>query len=176
YAYPYYIWSHLASHAITTGFDAELLTISAHAITLRPIDGVRQTPLLYTSSKGFVVEYASEGSSGKPSEDRDKYLTAVLAEKGDSALLWIASTGTLSDFANVQSKGGNYLWLHNAMDYLMDISTETLPITGELMPTDVLRVKVGVLAAFCVIGALVPIGVLAAGGVRLRLRKKRSLS
>lgn len=176
FAYPYYIWSHIAPHAITGGFDAELLTISAHAITVEDVAGVRQTPLLYTSSKGFVVEYANEGSSGVPSESRDKYLTGVLAEKGESALLWISSTGTLSDFANVQSKGGNHLWLHNAMDYLMGISTETLPITGELMPTSLLRVKIGAFAVFCVVGALVPIGVLAAGGVRLRLRKKRSLS
>ena len=176
FAYPYYIWSHIAPHAITGGFDAELLTISAHAITVEDVAGVRQTPLLYTSSKGFVVEYANEGSSGVPSESRDKYLTGVLAEKGESALLWISSTGTLSDFANVQSQGGNHLWLHNAMDYLMGISTETLPITGELMPTSLLRVKIGAFAVFCVVGALVPIGVLTAGGVRLRLRKKRSLS
>lgn len=174
FAYPNYIWAHQKHHAITVQLDSEFLILSGHVLTTTETPGVTHTNLLYTSNKGYVVDYPDKNSGGVPSSDRDSYSMGVLAEKGDSAIVWIASTGALSDYANVQSEGGNYAWLHACMDYLMGISTQTLPIPAALMSTQALTVTVGNFAIFCVLGALISILPLTVGIARRYVRKKRS--
>lgn len=174
FAYPYYIWAHIAQHAVSASFASEFLVLNGHAIETESRDGVTVTPLLYTSSKGYIVTYPDKNSSGVPSEQTDKHVMGALAERGDSAVLWIASSGALSDYANVQSQGGNYTLLHSCMDYLMGISTETLSIEGRLMTTPALRVTVGNLTVFCLIGLAIPVGILTFGALHCKKRRRQS--
>ena len=174
FAYPYYIWAHQKSHAITAQLDSKFLILSGHALQMTETAGVTHTSLLYTSEKGYLVEYPDKNSGGEPSNERLTYSAGVLAEKGDSAIVWISSAGALSDYANVQSEGGNYAWLHHCMDYLMGISTEELPIPASLMSTQALTVTVGGLTIFCVIGILISLLPLIVGIARRYIRKKRS--
>lgn len=174
FAYPYYIWAHQKSHAITAQLDSQFLLLSGHILQTTETEGVTHTDLLYTSEKGYFVEYPDKNSSGVPSKERAVYSAGVLAQKGDSAVFWISSTGALSDYANVQSQGGNYAFLHRCMDYLMGISTEELSIPAAPMSTQALTVTVGSLTIFCVLGVFISILPLAVGIAHRYVRKKRS--
>ncbi len=167
---PYLFYTRIQSaHPATADFDGQFAALAPHAITLTPTEGVTHTEWLYTSKKGYLLD----GSGEKLGEDSTLTCGAI-AEKGDSAILWISSSYALSATADSYSQGGNYTLLHSAISTLTNTPNTPVPLSARTMDTATLAPSE---SAFIIWGAililLIPIATTTLALTTWYVRKRR---
>ncbi len=178
YAYssslPHLFFAHIATHPASQGFTEKLFLPLAHDIKMIATEGVTLTPWLYTSEKGYLMptDKRNDPSTFTPSEFATRH-AGVIAEAGESKIVWISSPDAISTTGDAFSDGGNLtlakravLWLTGSEDSASAIAAK--PFAGQIISPSGGMIITGLLCAFCLPGA-----VLVAGWIILYRRKKR---
>ncbi|MBR2019772.1 MAG: Gldg family protein [Clostridia bacterium] len=174
--YPELFRPHIRSaHAATGDFDGSFLFYLAHAIDLTETAGVTLTPWLYTSRDAVRTYYDAVKKDWVIPETTASYPVGVIAEAGDTAILWLASPYPLRAEYNTSSGGGNFTLLLNALGALGNTDTSRTSLApsaidaarlSEVSPPSLL------LAGACFV-LLLPLGTASVGGAVLAARKRR---
>lgn len=98
-------------------YNFGLLMPGAHGIAVLGAEGVTVTPLLSTSESASTDQNAAKQS----------YALAAVAEKGSSAVMWIASSQLLGDSFVTYSQGGNMLFFYCLLSWSCDSFSSSLP-------------------------------------------------
>ena len=174
--YPYYIQSHIAPLEGTAGVAENLLVLYAHGIQLTEVEGVQVTPWLYTSDKGYLVQKSgsASGSDEGSISEKGRYVFGALAQKGESAVVWIGAGYALTDAVNTNAEGGNYRYACALADWMTDSSNTPLFIEGKLMQSTVLYpAATDALIWGILMAVLAPLAVLIIGFSVRTIRRKR---
>lgn len=174
-SYPYLFYSHIAQHAATGAFDGNFVTYTPHNIVLdTACEGVTLTSWLYTSEAGCVHRYDEASQTLVADEEKAVCNVGVIAEKGESAVIWIADPIALSNTCNAYSEGGNFQLIASTLNWVTGAEGEAIVISPAVMNGSNLSLTVG---SFIVWGLIliffIPIGVIVAGIIVWYLRKKR---
>ena len=164
-SYPERFYTQIQSeHAATGNFDESFVVYGAHAITTAEVEGVTVTPWLYTSQAGYL----------KGAEQKGAYIVGAIAEKGESAIVWISSYYALTQTYNGISSGGNFALVLSAFNELSGIGQDGITIASSAMDTATLAVTVTQFAVWAIVlVVLIPVGTAVAGTVVWYMRKKR---
>ncbi len=173
--YPYFFRAHIASsHAATDDFDGEFLLYYPHSIKLTETEGVTLTPWLYTSAAGYLMTYDEETQNGVQSEEKAVYNVGVIAEKGDTRILWIASPFALTETYNSYSQNGNFTLALSALNWMTDMESDSIAISSRAIDVSHLSVSAAEFLIWTLLLALlIPIAVISIGAVKWYIRKKR---
>lgn len=154
-------------HPITDTIGDSFVVDTAHLIQNEPVEGVTQTVLLRTPSDAYYVNTESEEIPVAGS-----YPLCVLAEKEDSAVLWLSMP--LDSMVNTMSLGADFGFVRKSFDFFADYTSTTLKIADTKLPSSYLNVQPSATLLWIVVFAVaIPAAVLIAGGVRCYIRKKR---
>ena len=176
---PYYLLPELSYHTITSplrenGYYVILPLAHGLRADAEVRDGLTLTQLLTTSSEAFskTAGYAMT-SYEKEAEDSDgPFALALLAEEGESRVIWVSSASLLQDQANLQVSGGNQDFFLNCLNEICrqesNISIRAKNISYSYLTMDSTAIaRLSSLVVF-----VIPAGVLAVG-IMVRIRRKR---
>jgi len=176
-AYPYYIWAHVMDHEATgDDFDGKYLLRFSHGIDIQQTEGVTLTPWLYTSDSGYVLhsDDNEQEAADRAEATKGEHNLGVIAQKGESTVVWVASPDAVTNFGNVQSEGGNFSVATSCFAYLTGFEGRAISLAAAEMETSVLAVRVGSLLAFAVLLVLLlPLAILVCGIAVRYIRKRR---
>jgi hypothetical protein len=172
--YPYYVWSHVASHEATgSDFSGEMLLRYAHGLTLTETEGVTHTKWLYTTGKGYLMMPTEDGNSSETSEPGEQIM-GVIAQKGEGTVVWVSSPDAVTNFGNVQSKGGNFSLARSCFAYLSGYQGKAVELDPVEISTNGLNVAGGKSTALSILVILIlPAAFLATGLGIGYVRKKK---
>lgn len=154
-----------SAHAATGDFDESFLVSGAHAITLTEVAGVTVTPWLYTTEAGYLKGAA---------DAKGTYTVGAIAEKGESAVVWISSYQALTQTCNGYTNGGNFALSLSAFNELSGIGHDGITIASSALDNARLAVTVTQFAIWAIILVIViPVGIAITGTVVWYIRKKR---
>ena len=178
--YPYLFYSHVAQHDATGAFDGSFVIGNAyspaqHNILIdQTLEGVTVTPWLYTSEAGCVQRYDEESKTFVTDEEKSVCNVGVIAEKGETSVIWISDPYALTNATNVYSDGGNFALVTSALNWMTGAEGDAIAIPSAAMDTSYLSVTVGAAAIWgIVLIFLLPLGVAVTGITVYYLRKKR---
>lgn len=135
-SYPELFYAHIDSgHAATADFDGQFLLYLAHAIKTAETEGVLLHRWLYSSDKGRLCTYNETTKQMEFGEEAGEYALGVIAERGDSAILWISTPYVLTSTYNAYSAGGNFDLFLSALAYLGNADTARPQIASRAMDT-----------------------------------------
>lgn len=155
-------------HPITDSIGDSFVSYTAHLIENEPVDGVTQSVLLRSPSSAYYVDTESEETP-----ETGSYPLCVLAEKDDSAVLWLSMP--LDSMVDTVSSGANFGFVKNSFDFFTVYSSTALKIADVKLPSSYLNVPSSAAIFWMVVFVVaIPASVLIAGGVRCYIRKKRS--
>ena len=175
-----------STHAITSKLTESLLVNSAHAIYVTEKTGVTVTSLLHTSDQGYREQYDSEtGKWGKIEEDAGVYSYGVVAQKGDTDILWLGSPYLLdletmivgdsvfTDLTDTYAEDGNYLFAMNAIDWMSGGKLETIDFEGRSMSSAFLSADTTSIVIWTgILVVLIPLAFALLGVFRRYVRRK----
>lgn len=183
--YPYYILPSIAQHE-TTNLLAQsglrvLIPLSQGLTIAEEIPtGVTVQPLLKTSTAAYgkTAGFAMQTTEREDSDLRGSFLLGAVAERtvtGEavSRLIWFPSSYILDDTINEAASGGNSQLLIGCIQYLTGGDT-TVTVPGKALGGGRLMVPqttAGILSVLLV--AVIPIGLILAGVLVIRRRKRR---
>jgi hypothetical protein len=174
-SYPYMFKAHInKEHPVSAGFQGDFVVYYGHEIRLTPTEGVTQTPWLYTSEAGSLILYNAEEKDWDKTEEKGVYNVGVIAEKGETQIVWISSADAMSSTMNVYTSNGNFNLLISAFHDMTDMEDDSIAIDPVEIPTANLFVTVtwfAVLAPILVLG--LPAVCVVVGVVIWSNRKKR---
>ena len=154
-----------SEHPVNDLFGGRFVAAYAHAISVRPADGVTQTVLLQT------LEEASCIVSGKSEPLTGQFPLAVAARRGEALLVWLSMIP--NGLANGISSGADFdycvsilQWFEPADDKL-GIADTSLPSTY-YEPT-----SSGLISWVLVFAVGIPSALVLIGAVRIKRRKSR---
>ena len=154
-------------HHITDTIGDSFVADTAHLIQNQPVEGVTQTVLLRTSSDAYYVNAES-----KEIPVAGSYPLCVLAEKDDSAVLWLSMP--LDSTVNTMSSGADFAFVKKSFDFFTGYPSTSLNIADAKLPSSYLNVQPSAVVFWIVVFAVaIPAVLLIAGGVRCYIRKKR---
>ncbi|MBQ9131369.1 MAG: Gldg family protein [Clostridia bacterium] len=176
--YQYFIWAHVVAHPATgNDFGGEYLLRYAHGIRMEPVDGVTQTSWIRTSEKGYLWYNTDDNAEAEElaQSTKGEHHMGVIAEKGDSTVVWISSPDATTNYGNVQSAGGNFDVAVSCFGYLCGTDHVAIALEAAQMDTSVLTVTVGNFVWLAVLLVLlIPVALLITGITRAYIRKRRS--
>lgn len=153
-------------HPITDTVGDSFVADTAHLIQNEPVEGVTQTVLLRTSSDAYFVKAGS-----KEIPVAGSYPLCVLAEKDDSAVLWLSMP--LDSMVNTLSAGADFGFVQKSFDFFTGYASTALNIADAKLPSSYLNVQPSATVFWIVVFAVaIPSALLIAGGVRCYIRKK----
>ena len=165
-----------SSHAATGNFDGTFLTYLAHPIETEDVAGVTLTSWLYSSEKAVRTYYDRLKKEWIVPEETASYTVGAIAERGDSAIVWISSPYPLTSSYNTLSNGGNFALIRSALGALGGTDTEILSQAPSAI--DPARLTKTSFSSTLLQGALLlfvlPLGTLAVGAAAVARRKKRT--
>ncbi len=136
--------AHIASsHSATGDFDGEFIAYYAHELVLTETDGVTLTSWLKTSELGERKLYDEEGNAVVPETETEAvYTVGAIAERGETTILWLGSTASLSGTVDALADGaGNFDLLIGALHSVSGISAEAIELDAEPISTASLTVS-----------------------------------
>ncbi len=153
-------------HPVNDLFDGRFVGAYAHAISVRPTEGVTQTVLLQTAENASCIV------AGEQEPITGQFPFAVAAARGESRLVWLAMmpdarTNGVSSGANFDYCVAILQWFEPA-DYPLAISDFSLPSTY-YEPT-----SSGLISWVLVWIIGIPAGLVTVGAVKIKRRKRRS--
>lgn len=182
--YPYYILPSIASHAITQPLSLTGLRVLAplsQALTIREDlpEGLTVQPLLKTSTAAYgkTAGFAMQTTEREDSDLRGAFLLGAVSERNtgtaQSTMIWFPSGYILDDTIDSTVSGGNTQLLIGAIQHLSG-STGDVTIPGKTLGGGKLLVNTTEKAILSVVMiALLPLGIMAAGIITVRRRKRR---
>lgn len=177
--YQYFIWAHVASHEATgKSFGGEYLLRYAHGIRMEPVEGVTQTSWIRTSDKGYLWYNTEDNEEAEnlAQSTKGQHHMGVIAQKGDSTVVWISSPDATTNYANVQSAGGNFDVAVSCFGYLCGTEHTAIELDAVQMDTSMLTVTVGSFVWLTVLLVLlIPVAFLITGITLAYIRKRRSV-
>ena len=173
---PALFYAHVKStHPASGSFEDTFVVWQAHAIELTPAEGVTQTPWLYTSEAGYLKKYDADAQAYVDGEVKGEYVVGAIAQKGDSAIIWLASPSMLdSTYNNLADNNGNFMLTISAMNHFTGTGNHGITLAPTSINQPVLTVNATqftVTAIFMVI--VLPLTAAIAGVVVWGTRKKR---
>ena len=182
--YPYYILPSIASHAITQPLSLtglRVLTPLSQALTIREDlpEGLTVQPLLKTSTAAYgkTAGFAMQTTEREDSDLCGPFLLGAVSERNtgtaQSTMIWFPSGYILDDTIDSTVSGGNTQLLIGAIQHLSG-STGDVTIPGKTLGDGKLLVNTTEKAILSVVMiALLPLGIMAAGIITVRRRKRR---
>lgn len=182
--YPYYILPSIASHAITQPLSLtglRVLTPLSQALTVSEDlpEGLSVQPLLKTSTAAYgkTAGFAMQTTEREESDLRGPFLLGAVSVRqtgtAESTMIWFPSGYILDDTIDSTVSGGNTQLLIGAIQHLSGNSGD-ITVPGKTLGGGKLLVNTTEKAILSVVMiALLPIGILAAGVVVVRRRKRR---
>ncbi len=167
--------SHIAPWNGTQEFDGTFALLRAHAIEIQAIEGVTVTSWLHTGDSGYLLSHDEESNSDTDDElQLQKLVSAVIAERGDSALVWLASVYSASSAGHSMSSGGNYTLLQMLLDSLTENNYLPIEVPSRAIPSQILSpsIEATVLLSLLFI-FVVPTVPVVIGSARLHIRKSK---
>ncbi len=164
------------------GFGGSFAMLMPHVINLSPTDGVLHTEWITTTSAGsyfYAGEVGDDGDlSGEIKELLDarvgKQVCGAIAQKDDSALIWISSALSMGLSGYSYSSGGNYTLLGSAMDWATENGFTALSIDPAPIESQAITPTSGQTAVCAILLLLLLPAVFAfPTGLKLYMRKKR---
>lgn len=167
---PYFFLSRISTCPATENdFSGVYASILSHAILVKETEGVNITKWLTTTQKGYL---RSPESAEKFEEGT--YCCGAIAEKGDSAVIWISSPLSVSSTGFVASEGGNFRLFLSAFRWMCGSSFEKISIESTTIVSAALALTEGELILWTlVIAVLIPMVPISIGIVLVYVRKKR---
>ena len=182
--YPYYVLPSIASHAITQPLSLTGLRVLAplsQALTIPEElpEGLTVQPLLKTSTAAYgkTAGFAMQTTEREDSDLRGPFLLGAVSQRNtgtaESTMIWFPSSYILDDTIDATVSGGNSQLLIGAVQYLSDASGD-VTVPGKELGGGKLLVNTTEKAILSVaMIALLPLGIMAAGIVTVRRRKRR---
>ncbi len=160
-----------SQHAATGDFDGSFVVSAAHAVTVTETENVTVTPWITTSDQGYLIDI--ENPNTVPAQ-KQEYTLGVIAESGETQILWLASPLCFTGTYNTYSDNGNFTLALSAFNSMTGIANDGLIISGAAIDNAILTCSVGTFAVWALIlVVLIPIGVAVLGTVIWYSRKKR---
>ena len=175
-AYPELFYAHIDStHAATADFDGSFLLYLAHAIETAETEGVTLHQWLYSSDSGYLCTYNEATKGMEIGKEEAARALGVIAERENSAILWISTPYALTSTYNAYAEGGNFELFLSALAYLGDADTARLSISARAVDTALLSFSdVTQPIAWSAAVILVPsLALLTSGLLLCSLRRKR---
>ena len=182
--YPYYILPSIAQHAITQPLSLSglrVLTPLTQALTIREElpDGLTVQPLLKTSTAAYgkTAGFAMQTTEREDSDLKGPFLLGAVSERNTgtalSTMVWFPSAYMLEDNIDSTVSGGNGQLLIGCIQYLSGSSGD-IPVAGKALGGGKLLVNTTEKAVLSIVMmVLLPLGIVAAGIVVVRRRKRR---
>ena len=177
---PYYLLPELKYHTITSPLREEgyyVLLPIAHGLTAESElrSTLSMTELLVTSSGSFSK---SEGYTmtdyEKGADDIDgPFALALLAEEGDSKIIWVSSASLLQDQANMQVSGGNQDFFLNCLNEICR-QENNISIRAKSLSSSYLTMDSAVQAQLSVLMVFVIPALVLGSGIMVWIRRKRA--
>lgn len=165
YTYPYSFYARRKTHAAAGSFSGDVLLTYAHEIVVTETAGVTVTPWLTSSEAGYLQGMTTSGTSETP--EKKSLTCGVIAEKGDSRVIWISSASAI-DVAT------NYEWIVSALNWAVGSENATVSIASAAIPSTSLFVTNGQFALWAILLIVVlPLTFLVIGIAIWAVRKKR---
>lgn len=176
---PYYLLPELGYHTVTLPLRENgyyvILPLAHGLVTEKELrDELTVTELLTTSSGSFSkIDGYTMTTYDKESGDMEgPFALALLAEEGESKILWVSSASLLQDQANLQVSGGNQDFFLNCLNEICrqekNISIRAKNISYSYLTMDSsTSTRLSALIVF-----VIPVAVLTAG-IIVRVRRKR---
>lgn len=170
------------SSAASASFSGTVAMIMPHRILLRDVDGVTHTEWITTSSAGSylyrseLAENTSIPEDAIPTVDAraDKHPCGVIAERGDSAVVWLSSALSMGLTGYSYSAGGNYELVRAALDHLTQNAFAPLTIAPATIEPQTLSLTAFALALSSIAFILlIPTAFALPAALRIYLRRKR---
>ena len=175
--YPYIFETHRAQHSASGDFVDSFVAYYAHNIVVAEEmpEGVTVTPWLYTSEAGRVMRYDETSQSFVADEEKSVCNVGVIAEQGETKIIWLSSPYALTDqVSNGYADGGNFELATTALNWMTGADGDALTIASAAMDTAYLSVSVAQFAVWGLILALfLPLAVAVTGIIIWYIRKKR---
>lgn len=168
-----YFLAHIAPCDITKTFNGYFAVITAHAINVseNAPEGVTVFPLLYTGEETGCLLFEN---GEKDTENKDRYVAAAVAQKGDGKLLWLASPDSAGASGYTLSSGGNFTLICESMNWMTDNAYQAVSIPSVAMTSDGLALDAnGVTVLAVILAVVLPLAFLIPASVYLYKRKKR---
>lgn len=181
--YPYYLLPAIASHPVTQPLSLTGLRVLmplSQALTIREDlpEGLTVQPLLKTSTAAYgkTAGFAMQTTEREDSDLRGPFLLGAVSERNtgtaQSTMIWFPSGYLLEDNIDTTVSGGNSQLLIGSIQYLSGSSDVTVP--GKTLGGGKLLVNTTERAILSIVMMVVlPLGILAAGIVTVRRRKRR---
>ena len=164
-------------HEATADFDGSLLLTDVHAIKIEEKQGISTTPWLYTTESGSRERVdPSTDKATAIEEARNTYTYGVIAERGESRVIWVSTYYALNRDLDILNSGSNYDLMSRALSWCTDAdeTAGTVEVSPKIIPTTYLKVKWTALTVWSVmIAVILPLTVLTVGIVRRYLRRRR---
>ncbi len=163
--YPHVFAEHPATPENFSGISLLQYT---HAIELVPTEGITLTEWLYTSDAGYRTS-----EEGNKLGESGRQLCGAIAERGESAIVWVSSAYALTD--TISSEGGNSALFRSALDYLSGASAAQTPtLASRAMDSGAIAPSQGAATLWMIILViLLPLAAVCAGCALRYVRKKR---
>ena len=181
--YPYYLLPAIASHPVTQPLSLTGLRVLmplSQALTIRDDlpGGLTVQPLLKTSTAAYgkTAGFAMQTTQREDSDLRGPFLLGAVSQRNtgtaESTMIWFPSGYLLEDNIDTTVSGGNSQLLIGSIHYLSGSSDITVP--GKSLGGGKLLVNTTEKAILSIAMLVVlPLGVIAAGIVVVRRRKRR---
>ena len=157
-------------HPITDRLTSRFVANTAHSLQVTEVEGVTQTVLLRSSGSGLLRTMNQTEEDEIPS---GSFILSVLAEKGESAVLWMSMQPDSS--ANAYSGNINDRFVEEALSFFTGYDQSALSISYRAVASSYLETTTLTLIVWVLmLVLLIPAAVMTVGIVRYYVRKKRS--
>ncbi len=163
-SYPNYILPHRADHPATERFSGNFAIHNCHAIQAEQREGVSLTNWLYTTDSAYL--FSSSGSdTEKP--DTGIYNLGVIAEKGESCVIWMSGT-------NYADSAEGKEMTFTVFNWLVDTDNKMLSLDASSVKNASLSFSSGQIILWgAVLAVILPAAALATGLYVKAYRRKR---
>ena len=171
-----YLYAKISSTVGATGdFDGIYFTSDVHAIHTTAVEGVTASSWLYTTENGSRERYDEQANKATAIEEAENvYAYGVVAERGESRVIWVSTPWALSRSYDILANGYNLELMGGAVDWSLGSSAEenTVAIADSAITGSYLMVTRASFWIFAIlISVVIPAAFITVGSIRRYLRR-----
>lgn len=175
--YPYYLLPDIGDHEITDPLvEGKYYVLLPLAQPIETVDGssASVTTLLETSSSAYskAAGYAMETTEKEDGDAAGPFAVACASELGEGRMVWVASSGLLTDSVNAMVSGANSDLFMNSLNWMCD-QAETISIRAKSLDETGLTLTQAQSSFWSIVLLGVIPGALIVAGVIVVMRRKR---
>ena len=170
-----YLYAKISSTVGATGsFDGIYFTSDVHAIHTTAVEGVTSSSWLYTTENGSRERYDEQTDKATAIEEPENvYAYGVVAERGDSKVIWVSTPWAFSRSYDILANGCNLELMGGAVDWAVGSSAaeNTVAIADSPISSPYLMVTRTAFWIFAIlICVVIPAAFITVGAIRRYLR------